>query len=1143
MKQFIKNLGNVSIVPKGKWSKEQEYERLALVYNVCDNLSYVAKINVPSGVDIENREYWQPMNATGYADNNFINLTAENENGTITAYETLEEAIATILPINRRAGATLSFYNLNSDRLDRQAEFELWQFNSTDLANWENGDYWNNIYYNWNVFAGWYIGADALNNHVKIPTVGQYAYVGSNINDAVLYQCRTNGTWTNTGTKVRNYISVVVSGNITIGDNGNWFSDGKDTGIPSTPAVDEQLNNVIMQSQQHTTEIDKLQSQDVVLKSNIDSNFETIINKVDNIKTATDNKIDDADANLQKQITGNDNDIATLNTKHESLSKTVQGIAATGGASTATNVTYNNDSSGLNAENVQDAIDAVGSKVSNLTGETSLLKGIVITGNKKYSDINADISNAAGADTLYSNRAYPNIASVTGVKINARTSGTLELCVLNKIEKTSKVIDSVEVKSGLGEYNFKKTHCIDTDKECFFIQNASDSYALSQVSSEETLPVVSNGTIDTDTFKGDALVQLISYSNLQESLLEIEKVKEQTDKISTIENSIKEIEANTKTGIIEDGKCGAFDVTTKTILEGTSRFYKRIALGNAKRLSVDFTGNTYDRKIIFEKDDAFAFYVSCEADATLNIEPIIKLTGANNAYIISLSEVTEDKIKLDGNIIEPSVNDVLSGNLWYEEYVVCKGTPISDCLGIIMGSSYEDIILTAVKRHSTIYHNKYQKWSLYKSNGDSVSEGKGESSINIEVGDADFMLIQRPTTTPVIVSYNQELVKYKGDIPYYTNKVLSQVLEPTTYKSLSNSALLEILKKYVYDKYAGKSVFFVGDGYAQGVNAGEYNGYPHDFAYRHPLANTQSGASYIWSGRTVSTFTPDNILESVLKICRENGYMKTSLNYSFTEATDLQYTRSILFEDITEIDRIIGRKKAGTVIVYSVNKSTFAKTELGRVNMQGDVTECTFRTKIKAKEGECIGLDFSANFAYKADSNTFKAIDGSTVNGSPLIQVCCNRCDYLIIEGGLNDMYQRGDNPETQVPFGTLLDANDYTTDTFDDKTFCGALEHMVREAVFKLKATKLGFLIMPQPDDDIWNNQYAKAIKDVCNKYGVPYLDMGNIKRMKLSSSEAEPSRDFWCINTDGTLDYHPSAIGYYVLMNDAINSFIDSL
>lgn len=283
MKEFSKDLGNVSLVPKGKWSREQEYERLALVYNACDNLSYVAKINVPSGVDIENREYWQPMNATGYADNNFINLTTENENGTITAYETLEEAVSTILPINRRAGATLSFYNLNSDRLDRQAEFELWQFNSTDLANWENRNYWNNVYYNWNVFVGWYIGADALKNHVKIPTVGQYAYVGSNLNDAILYQCRTNGIWTNTGTKVRNYISVVVSGNITIGDNGNWFSDGKDTGIPATPNVDEQIDNIVIQLQQYNKILENQTSINKQLIDKIQTNSQNIYKNTDEI--------------------------------------------------------------------------------------------------------------------------------------------------------------------------------------------------------------------------------------------------------------------------------------------------------------------------------------------------------------------------------------------------------------------------------------------------------------------------------------------------------------------------------------------------------------------------------------------------------------------------------------------------------------------------------------------------------------------------------------------------------------------------------------------------------------------------------------------------------------------------------------------
>ena len=68
--------------------------------------------------------------------------------------------------------------------------------------------------------------------------------------------------------------------------------------------------------------IDELQKQDVTLKSNIDSNFETINNKVDEIKTATDSKIDAADVNLQDQITSNDSDITNLtNTLKEQVSR------------------------------------------------------------------------------------------------------------------------------------------------------------------------------------------------------------------------------------------------------------------------------------------------------------------------------------------------------------------------------------------------------------------------------------------------------------------------------------------------------------------------------------------------------------------------------------------------------------------------------------------------------------------------------------------------------------------------------------------------------------------------------------------------------------------------------------------------------
>lgn len=91
MKQFSKELGKVSITPKGDWNSSITNERLDIVYDRRNNQAYIAKQDVPIDVDIDNREYWQPLNVSGYADNNFINLTAENENGTITAYECLDK--------------------------------------------------------------------------------------------------------------------------------------------------------------------------------------------------------------------------------------------------------------------------------------------------------------------------------------------------------------------------------------------------------------------------------------------------------------------------------------------------------------------------------------------------------------------------------------------------------------------------------------------------------------------------------------------------------------------------------------------------------------------------------------------------------------------------------------------------------------------------------------------------------------------------------------------------------------------------------------------------------------------------------------------------------------------------------------------
>ena len=106
--------------------------------------------------------------------------------------------------------------------------------------------------------------------------------------------------------------------------------------------------------------------------------------------------------NIENEIKEINSRHEELNTKHESLSRTVQGIATTGGASTANNVTYNNDSSKLNAENAQDAIDELqGSKID----KTSILQESGDAEDKVMSQkvISAELSNVHGAIDEVSN--------------------------------------------------------------------------------------------------------------------------------------------------------------------------------------------------------------------------------------------------------------------------------------------------------------------------------------------------------------------------------------------------------------------------------------------------------------------------------------------------------------------------------------------------------------------------------------------------------------------------------------------------------------------------------------------------------------------------------------------------------------------
>jgi hypothetical protein len=93
---------------------------------------------------------------------------------------------------------------------------------------------------------------------------------------------------------------------------------------------------------------------------------ETIQNVDDTLKDHQ-SQLDDKQSQIddkQQQITDNDENISLLQTRSTQMEETIKGIAATGGASQAAAVTYNNEKSKLTAVNIQSAVDEVVDKDS-----------------------------------------------------------------------------------------------------------------------------------------------------------------------------------------------------------------------------------------------------------------------------------------------------------------------------------------------------------------------------------------------------------------------------------------------------------------------------------------------------------------------------------------------------------------------------------------------------------------------------------------------------------------------------------------------------------------------------------------------------------------------------------------------------------
>ena len=146
------------------------------------------------------------------------------------------------------------------------------------------------------------------------------------------------------------------------------------------------------------------------------------------------------------------------------------------------------------------------------------------------------------------------------------------------------------------------------------------------------------------------------------------------------------------------------------------------------------------------------------------------------------------------------------------------------------------------------------------------------------------------------------------------------------------------------------------------------------------------------------------------------------------------------------------------------------------------------------------------------------------------IQNMPNDYDYYIIEGGINDAAT-----DVGVKLGTIT--SDYTS-AFDTTTLCGAMESICKELQTRFSGKKYGYIFVHNcySMSGRWNTEFRPAMKQILEKWGIPYLDLGT-ECPQLRNIDA---LRVYTANSDG---WHPTEDGYKLFYVPKIEAWLKTL
>lgn len=253
-----------------------------------------------------------------------------------------------------------------------------------------------------------------------------------------------------------------------------------------------------------------------------DDLVETIQNVDDTLKDHQ-SQLDDKQSQIddkQQQITANDEDISLLQTRSTQMEETIKGIAATGGASQATAVTYDNANSQLKAINIQSAVDELqGSKID----KTSILQESgeaedKVMSQKAVSDKLSDIDNKKVDKEEGKSLIEDEVKECFRVIENEEF-----LCAV--VDSEDKVLFGFRRDTGKPYYPLNEMYHVEQNEEFFAVWLDAANHVL--------LGIRKDGEIIGEIHAVNALKQVIS--QLQTDVVSLQ------EKVGTIDINLKEL--------------------------------------------------------------------------------------------------------------------------------------------------------------------------------------------------------------------------------------------------------------------------------------------------------------------------------------------------------------------------------------------------------------------------------------------------------------------------------------------------------------------------------------------------------------------------------------------------------------------------